>query len=62
VRSAITLTALGPEATEILWRSDAARLHAPPEALGERIEAFYRASIRGLERALSADEDFTWMA
>jgi hypothetical protein len=55
----ITLRAIGPEATEIVWRSDAARFHAPPEALGERIEAFYRASIRGLERVLSAGRGFT---
>jgi hypothetical protein len=55
VRGEITLTALGPEATQIVWRSEAARFHAPPEALGERIEAFYRASIGGLERVLSTN-------
>jgi hypothetical protein len=59
VRSTINLTPLGSEATEIVWRSDATRFHGPPGALGERIEAFYRASIRGLERVLSADRGFT---
>lgn len=54
VRGAITLTALGPGTTEIVWRSEAARFFAPPGALGARIEAFYRASIEGLERRLRA--------
>jgi hypothetical protein len=52
VRGVITLIALGPEATEIIWRSDAAKLNGPVIALTERIEAFYRASIRGLEQHL----------
>jgi hypothetical protein len=54
VRGAITLRALGPEKTEIVWRSEASRFHASPDALGERIEAFYRASIHGLGSVLNA--------
>lgn len=54
VRGAITLKALGPGTTEIVWRSEALRFSAPPAALGARIEAFYRASIEGLERRLRA--------
>jgi hypothetical protein len=54
VSGAITLRALGPETTEFVWRSEATRFHAPPGPLGERIEAFYRASIQGLGRVLSA--------
>jgi len=52
VRSAITLRALGPTVTEIVWRSEAGRFDAPPGPLGARIEAFYRASIQGLEQRL----------
>lgn len=55
VRGEITLTAMGPEATEIIWLSDAAGFHAPPGALGKSIEAFYHASIRGLQRLLAAN-------
>ncbi len=52
VRSAITLRALGPRTTEIVWRSEAGRFHAAPGPLGARIESFYRASIQGLEQRL----------
>ena len=52
MRGEITLTALGPRATEIVWRSDASRFAAPRGPLGARIEAFYRASIQGLDRRL----------
>jgi hypothetical protein len=52
VRGAITLRALGPRKTEIVWCSSAERFHAPPGPLGARIEAFYRASIQGLDRRL----------
>ncbi len=52
VRGAITLKALGPRKTEIVWRSSAERFHAPPGPLGARIEAFYRASIQGLDQRL----------
>ena len=54
VRSSITLKALGPRATEIVWRSEARRFSAPVEPIRARIEAFYRASIDGLERQLTA--------
>jgi hypothetical protein len=54
VRGAITLRAMGPRATEIVWRSSAERFHAPPGQLGARIEAFYRASIQGLERRIKS--------
>ena len=54
VIGAIALTALSPEKTEIVWRSAASSFHAPPGPLGERIEAFYRASIQGLENLLAA--------
>jgi hypothetical protein len=54
VRGVITLTALGPDVTEVVWRSDAAKLNGPASALTKRIEAFYRASILGLERRLQA--------
>jgi hypothetical protein len=54
VRGEITLRALGPRTTEIVWRSEALRFSAPAGALGARIEAFYRASIEGLERRLRA--------
>ena len=52
VRGAITLRALGPNVTEIVWRSRPTRFSAPPGPLGARIEAFYRASIEGLDRRL----------
>lgn len=54
VRGTITLTAEGEERTRILWRSHASDFTIPPEALGERISAFYAASILGLDRLLSA--------
>jgi hypothetical protein len=54
VRGTIALAALGPERTEIVWRSEARNFRAPPEALGARIEQFYAASIKGLDRLLSA--------
>jgi len=54
VRGEIALTALGPRTTEVVWRSEALRFSAPAGALGARIEAFYRASIEGLERRLRA--------
>ncbi len=52
VRCAITLLALGPRETEIVWRSEAGRFHAPRGPLSTRIEAFYRTSIQGLEQRL----------
>jgi hypothetical protein len=50
----ISLSAAGPDRTEILWRSEARDFQIPPEALGARIEQFYAASIEGLDRLLSA--------
>ena len=52
VRGEITLRALSPRATEIVWRSDAGGFSAPQGPLGARIEDFYRASIQGLDRRL----------
>lgn len=54
VRGTIALRALGPDRTEIVWRSQARDLRVAPEALGARIEHFYAASIEGLDRLLSA--------
>jgi hypothetical protein len=54
VRSVMTLTALAPRLTEIVWRSDAERFSAPPGPLSARIEAFYGASIQGLDQRLRA--------
>ena len=54
VRGLIVLTAVGPERTEIVWRSEAREFQVPPGALGARIEHFYAASIEGLDRLLSA--------
>jgi uncharacterized protein YndB with AHSA1/START domain len=53
VRGTITLAAEGEGSTRILWRSHAGDFTIPPEALGERIAAFYAASILGLDRLLS---------
>ena len=50
----LPLRALGPDRTEIVWRSEARDFRAPREALGARIEHFYAASIEGLDRLLSA--------
>ncbi len=52
VRGTISLRALGPDRTEIIWSSQARDFTAPPEALGARIEQFYAASIEGLDRLL----------
>jgi len=52
VHGNIILRAIGPEATELVWRSDAIDFRVPPEALGARIEQFYRDSAEGLRRLL----------
>ena len=54
VRGTISLSAINPSATEIVWRSLAAQFGVPPGVLGERIEQFYKASIEGLGRILDA--------
>lgn len=54
VQGIITLSALGPDRTGIVWRSEASDFQVPPAALGARIEQFYAASIDGLVRLLSA--------
>lgn len=52
VHGNIILRAIGPEATELVWRSDAIDFRVPPEALGTKIEQFYRDSAEGLRRLL----------
>ena len=54
VRGTIILAAAGEGRTRILWCSHASDFTMPPEALGERISAFYAASVDGLDRLLSA--------
>ena len=54
VRGTITLSAIDPGATEIVWRSRATHFGVPPRVLGERIEHFYQASIQALGRILDA--------
>ncbi len=53
VRGNVILSALGDGRTELVWASDAADFSVPPEVIGERIEAFYVASIEGLKRVLA---------
>jgi hypothetical protein len=55
VRSVISLREVGPAATQISWRSSADSFTAPPDALGARIEAFYRASLKRLEGLVAPD-------
>ena len=57
VRGTITLRATESGATEMVWCSVASQFRAPPQALGERIERFYSASIQGLGRLLDASRD-----
>ena len=48
VRGTIALRALGPAMCEIVWRSAADTFSVPARLLGERIEAFYAASLHRL--------------
>ena len=52
VCGSILLQELADGATEMVWRSDATDFHVEPDMLGERISAFYGASIQGLARLL----------
>lgn len=55
VHGNIALRALDAGSTEMIWHSDATDFTAAPDVVGARIEAFYRASIAGLERLLETD-------
>ena len=57
VRGTIALRALAPGSTEIVWRSSADGFEVPAPVLGERIEAFYAASLRRLAGLLDAGPD-----
>jgi hypothetical protein len=52
VHGNVILRSLGAGRTEMVWRSDATDFTVPPEVIGERIEAFYAASIEGLRAVL----------
>jgi hypothetical protein len=60
VRGTMVLRALGQGSTEIVWRSSADGFEVPPRVLGERIEAFYAASLRRLARLLDAPPLSAW--
>lgn len=53
VVSTIELTAMEGNRTAMVWRSQASDFDIPPEKVGERIGAFYAASIEGLKRMLA---------
>ena len=53
VRGYIRLTALPGGGTQIAWSSEARDFRTSPDVLGQRIEAFYVASIEGLKTLLA---------
>jgi hypothetical protein len=53
IRSTIKLEPAPGGGTRFLWLSEAGDLRASPKLLGERIEAFYAASIERLDRLLA---------
>lgn len=53
VRGYIRLTALPGGGTQIAWSSEARDFGVSPDTLGQRIEAFYSASIEGLKTLLA---------
>jgi len=54
VRGTMTLRAVGPAASEVVWRSTAEAFSVPRRVLGERIEGFYTASLLRLASLLDA--------
>jgi hypothetical protein len=54
VRGTISLRPLEDGRTEFTWCSHASDFEIPHQALGQRIQQFYAASIEGLDRLLSA--------